>query len=191
MMARLVCVNEVVAAVIVASGAMTSAAADRAAPGDAVYRNLFREYLNRSEVEVGAKLDAAWQQLFRGDEATQRIYYPVGEDAAYVLDTGNDVRSEGISYGLMIAVQFDRRAEFDRLWTWAKRYMYHASGPRRGCFAWQCACDGRKLDPGSPSDGEEWIAMAAVAGLAADRSLAQPFVERLWAAPIPEGQWRY
>lgn len=33
--------------------------------------------------------------------------------------------------------------------------------------------------------------MAAVAGLAADPELAQPFVQRLWDAPIPTGKWRY
>jgi oligosaccharide reducing-end xylanase len=33
--------------------------------------------------------------------------------------------------------------------------------------------------------------MAAVAGLAADPDVARPFVQRLWAMPIPTGQWRY
>jgi oligosaccharide reducing-end xylanase len=35
------------------------------------------------------------------------------------------------------------------------------------------------------------VAMAAVAGLAADGGVARPFVQRLWDAPIPEGRWRY
>jgi oligosaccharide reducing-end xylanase len=34
-------------------------------------------------------------------------------------------------------------------------------------------------------------AMAAVAGLAADPEQARPFVQRLWDAPVPTGQWRY
>jgi len=34
-------------------------------------------------------------------------------------------------------------------------------------------------------------AMAAVAGLAADPALAKPFVQWLWEAPVPEGQYRY
>jgi oligosaccharide reducing-end xylanase len=33
--------------------------------------------------------------------------------------------------------------------------------------------------------------MAAVAGQAADPELARPFVQQLWDAPLPEGQWRY
>lgn len=123
-------------------------------------RNLFAEYLHRADADVDARITAAWTQFTAGDEQTERLLYPVGDDAAYILDTGNnDVRSEGMSYGMMIAVQLDHRAEFDRLWTWAKRHMQHRDGPRRGYFAWQCARDGRHLDPGSASDGEEWFAM--------------------------------
>jgi oligosaccharide reducing-end xylanase len=125
-----------------------------------VYRNLFRERSN-SDAAIQSKLDAAWQQLFYGDDDTQRVYYPVGEDMAYIMDIGHgDVRSEGMSYGMMIAVQLDKQAEFNRLWKWAKTYMYHGDGPRKGYFAWQCAPDGTMLDPNSASDGEEWFAMA-------------------------------
>jgi oligosaccharide reducing-end xylanase len=130
----------------------------RAAPAP---RNLFGELLGKSEAEVGAKLNTAWRQLFHGDNDTQRVYYPIGGDEAYIADTGNgDVRSEGMSYGLMIAVQLDHREEFDRLWKWTKTHMYHASGPHRGYFAWECSFDGRQLSPNSASDGEEWFAMA-------------------------------
>ena len=130
--------------------------ADAAAP-----RNLFRDLLGRSDAEVSAKLDAGFHQLFHGRDDTERLYYPAGADLAYIADTGNgDVRSEGMSYGMMIAVQLDHRDEFDRLWRWAKAHMEHADGPRRGYFAWRCTRDGRQLDPGSASDGEEWFATA-------------------------------
>ncbi len=46
------------------------------------YRNVFKEMLNKSDAEIQAKLDAAWQQLFYGDDDTQRVYYPVGTDMA-------------------------------------------------------------------------------------------------------------
>ncbi len=63
------------------------------------YRNLFHEYLGKSDAEIQAKIDAAWEQLFYGDDASERVYYPVGEDMAYIADIGNgDVRSEGMSY---------------------------------------------------------------------------------------------
>jgi oligosaccharide reducing-end xylanase len=138
--------------------APTAAPAGAFASG--IYRNLFRER-GKSDAAIEAKLDTAWQQLFYGDDDTQRVYYPVGDDMAYIEDIGNgDVRTEGMSYGMMIAVQLDKQAEFNRLWKWAKTYMYHGDGPRKGYFAWHCAPDGTMLDPNSASDGEQWFAMA-------------------------------
>ncbi len=123
--------------------------------------NLFATLLGKSEAELDAKLATAWKHFFTGDEGTQRLYYTVGTDLAYIADIGNqDVRSEGMSYGMMIAVQLDKKAEFDRLWRWANKFMRHTDGPRAGYFAWQCKFDGTIIDPGSASDGEAWFALA-------------------------------
>jgi oligosaccharide reducing-end xylanase len=124
-------------------------------------RNLFHELLGRTEAETDAKIQAAWQQFTGGDEQTQRLFYPVAGDMAYVPDINSqDVRSEGMSYGMMIAVQLDQRREFDRLWQWACTHMRQASGPYRGYFAWHADYQGRQLSAGPASDGEEWFVMA-------------------------------
>ncbi len=126
-----------------------------------VYRNLFKEYLGKSDEEIQARIDAAWEQLFYGSDASERVYFPVGEDMAYIADIGNgDVRSEGMSYGMMIAVQLDKKEEFDRLWKWTKTYMYQSEGPFQGYFAWHCTTEGEPLDANPASDGEEWFATA-------------------------------
>jgi len=126
-----------------------------------IYRNLFQEYLGKSDAEVQAKLEAAWQQLFYGDNDSQRVYYPVGVEMAYIEDIGNgDVRTEGMSYGMMIAVQLKKKPEFDRLWKWAKTYMYQTGGPYKGYFAWHCSTDGNQIDANPASDGEEWFVTA-------------------------------
>ncbi len=123
--------------------------------------NLFRELLGRDESELDKKIDAAWKHFFEGDANDARLYFEAGDDTAYIADIGNgDVRSEGISYGMMIAVQLNKRREFDRLWKWANVHMRHKSGPREGYFAWQCKFDGTQIDPGSASDGEAWFATA-------------------------------
>jgi len=125
------------------------------------YRNLFQEYLGKSDADVNARLEVAWDQLFYGNDDFERVYYPVDEDMAYIVDIGNsDVRSEGMSYGMMIAVQLDKQEEFDRLWKWAKTYMYQSDGPYQGYFAWHSTIDGIKLDSNPASDGEEWFVMA-------------------------------
>ena len=125
------------------------------------YRNLFDEYLGKSDAEIQKKIDSAWEQLFYGDDHSQRVYYPVGDDMAYIEDIGNgDIRSEGMSYGMMIAVQLDKKEEFDRLWKWTKTNMYQVDGPYMGYFAWHCTADGEKLDSNPASDGEEWFVTA-------------------------------
>lgn len=125
------------------------------------YRNLFKEQLGKSDAEIQEKLAAAWQHFFYGDDNSQRVYYPVGDDMAYILDVGNgDVRTEGMSYGMMIAVQMDKQEEFNRLWKWAMTYMYHRDGPYSGYFSWHNTPDGEPLDSNPASDGEEWFAMA-------------------------------
>ncbi|HVU34649.1 MAG TPA: glycosyl hydrolase family 8 [Opitutaceae bacterium] len=130
-----------------------------AASGD--YRNLFREYLGKSDADVKAKLDGAWHQLVEGDPDSQRLYYPVAGDMAYVPDIANhDVRTEGLSYMMMIAVQLDHQREFNAIWKFAKHYMGYDAGPFRGYFAWHTAFDGRRLSPGPAPDGEEWFTMA-------------------------------
>lgn len=124
------------------------------------YPNLLQAW-GLSEAEIQARIDATWNQLFYGDDQTERVYYPVDDDMAYILDVNNDdVRSEGISYGMMIAVQMDKQAEFNRLWAWAKHYMHHQDGQYAGYFSWQNLSDGKMLDTNSAPDGETWIVTA-------------------------------
>jgi len=125
------------------------------------YLNLFTELLGKSESLVNEKVDLAFNQLFYGDDKTQRVYYPVEPGMAYIKDINyNDVRTEGMSYGMMIAVQLNKKSEFDRLWKWAKTYMQHQSGASKDYFAWHCKTDGSILSENSASDGEEWFVMA-------------------------------
>lgn len=123
------------------------------------YTNLFLE-LGYAEEQINSKLEETWNQLFFG-EPDVRIYYPMGEDKGYLLDTGNlDVRTEGMSYGMMMAVQMNKKEEFDRLWNFSKTFLQHKEGPFKHYFAWHCKPDGRIISPGSAPDGEEFFAMA-------------------------------
>jgi oligosaccharide reducing-end xylanase len=126
-----------------------------------IYPNLFKDYLGKSDAEIQAKLDSAFDQLFYGDDSTERVYYPVGSDMAYISDIANeDVRSEGMSYGMMIAVQMNKKEEFDRLWKWTKTYMYQKDGGYAGYFAWHCKTDGTQLAANPAADGEVWFITA-------------------------------
>ncbi|WP_426446111.1 glycosyl hydrolase family 8 [Paenibacillus sp. S-38] len=138
---------------------MTLQQASRGAFYTGEYRNVFREY-GYAEEEITGRVHQAWLDIFFGDEHT-RIYFEAGEDEGYMLDTGNlDVRTEGMSYGMMMAVQLDEKEVFDRLWKWAKTHMYMTEGLHAGYFAWSCNTDGSKRAYGPAPDGEEFFAMA-------------------------------
>jgi endo-1,4-beta-D-glucanase Y len=129
------------------------------------YRNLLREIRpDISEADINVKLAGYWKSLFEGG-AEQRVVYPAAPTAdgpaAYVLDVNNaDVRSEGMSYGMMIAVQMGRKPEFDALWNWAATHMRYRTGPRAGYFRWQCQPKGCDKDAVPASDGEAYFATA-------------------------------
>ena len=123
------------------------------------YRNVFVEMGYKSEA-VYAKLDEIFNSLFYGPN---KIYFEVGDSMAYISDIKNhDVRTEGMSYGLMIAVQLDKKEIFDRLWRWGKKYMQHQEGPMKGYFAWSLKTDGTRNSQGPASDGELYYVTALI-----------------------------
>jgi oligosaccharide reducing-end xylanase len=130
------------------------------------YRNLFAES-KHTQKEIDAKITAAFQQLFHGDPQLQSIYFAAGRNPngplAYITDWNNhDVRTEGMSYGMMIAVQLNKKAEFDAIWNWAKTYMYIAdpNHPSFGYFSWSCKTDGTANEETPAPDGEEYFVMS-------------------------------
>lgn len=59
-----------------------------------------------------------------------------------------------------MTVQMDRKDLFDKLWCFARRYMYQSEGEMAGYFAWSVQLDGRHNAEGPAPDGEEYFAMA-------------------------------
>lgn len=144
-----------------------------------IYRNVFAE-AGYAETEIAARLEEIFQTLFYGSEE-ERIFHPVGADMGYIEDTGNhDVRTEGMSYGMMMCVQMNRKEEFDRLWKWAVTYMYMEDGWSAGYFAWSCQTNGERNADGPAPDGEEYFAMSLL------------FAEQRWGGGegiYDYGQW--
>lgn len=123
------------------------------------YRNVFKE-CGYGETEIQDRVEQTFATIFYGNEE-ERFYHEVGEDMAYLEDTGNhDVRTEGMSYGMMVCVQLDKKKEFDRLWKWVRNFMYIPDGPCCNYFAWSCKTDGTHNAEGPAPDGEEYFAMA-------------------------------
>jgi oligosaccharide reducing-end xylanase len=118
----------------------------------AQYKNVFAE-AGYKQAEIDEKINRTFDDLFKGPN---RIYFDVGDSMGYVSDLKNhDARTEGLSYGMMIAVQLNKKEIFDRIWRWSKKYLQHPDGPRAGYFAWSInPATMHKNSEGTASDGE-------------------------------------
>ena len=124
-------------------------------------RNIFLE-IGKNPKEIQEKLDKAYAHFFEGDADSQRICFDKAHDEAYIVDIGhNDIRSEGMSYGMTIAALLNRQDLFDKLWNFAQRYMKNKEGALAGYYSWQVStADFTMMDPGPAPDGEEYFAAA-------------------------------
>jgi len=126
------------------------------------YRNILQEY-GQTETAITNKVNAAWTSLFGGGANT--VYYTAGTDMAYILSVQtNDVRTEGMSYGMMIAVQMNEQTYFDKLFKWAVTYMRYntPSDPNYLYYKWQVAPNGTALGTTPASDGETYFVTALI-----------------------------
>lgn len=107
--------------------------------GPSSYPNVLSEVMGLSESMVSAEIDKVYDQLFHGDAATEAIYFRAGSDQAYIQDIlHGDVRTEGIGFGMMIAVQLDNPSEFDALWRYAESTLRIKAGPNSGYYGSFC-----------------------------------------------------
>lgn len=93
----------------------------------------------------------------------QSLLFAAGEDMAFIkaIDS-NDIRSEGMSYGMFIAVMMDDQETFDKLWKFTKTKIQNKSGPHEHFYAWQLNAKPPYLPIATnpAPDGEEYFAMA-------------------------------
>lgn len=130
----------------------TKESSDNSAINSGRYRNLLNG-AGYSQADINLKLNQTYYDLFEGPG---RIYFEVEDSLAYVSDLKNqDARTEGLSYGMMIAVQLNKKEVFDKIWRWSKKYLQHQDGPGEGYFAWSFNPKTmKKNSEGSASDGE-------------------------------------
>lgn len=151
------------------------------------YTSPFKTVLGKTDAEIQQKMDQLWSHYFKGRN-DEKIFYDSGGEA-YILDVkNNEVRSEGMAYGMMIAVQTDHKSEFDLLWRWAKNHMWNKSGQWDGYFAWQCTTSGSRKDNICCPEAEMYM-MASLL-FAANRWVddtymedAQYILKKMWENP--------
>jgi len=155
------------------------------APANRGTEDLFVQLLGKSEAEVDEKVNLAVHRFFGMGtnepnelirDAGYRVYYELPQDPSMAFiwaADSNDVRSEGMSYGMMLAVQMNLQHEFDRLWKFAHTFMqYPSDSPLRAWrnyFRWQGSVRAESAQKWSVKfgasttpapDGEEYFAAA-------------------------------
>ena len=116
---------------------------------------IFATVLGKSQTDIDSKVTTAVNRFFGigTSESTTptaatgyRCYYELPQDSSMAFiwaADSDDVRSEGMSYGMMIAVQMNMQPQFDRLWKFAKTYMQFPA--TSGTAAWRYYLSGRGL----------------------------------------------
>lgn len=72
-------------------------------------------------------------------------------------ENNNDTVSEGIGYGMLLAVWGNDAGTFDALWNYGKKYL-----DGKGLMNWQIASDGKVIGTGSATDADEDMAYALI-----------------------------
>lgn len=96
-------------------------------------------------------------------ESNTSVLFAAADNMAFVKAIhSNDILSEGMSYGMMLAVMNDDKTTFDKLWKFTKTYMQNKEGPQKDFFAWRLSTKApyEPLDENPAPDGEEYFAMA-------------------------------
>jgi oligosaccharide reducing-end xylanase len=125
-----------------------------------VYRNVFAE-MGKDQTEITQRIAKAYDTYFSTTDAN-RLYYEFSPVQAYIMDIAHDdIRSEGMSYGMMLAVQHNDQARFDKLWNFANAHMriVDPKHPSYRGYAWVVDTKGQICDENSAPDGEEYFAM--------------------------------
>jgi len=154
---------------LLACGSFTASAAFNQSPPatgasetNGAYRNLASEF---GKSGIQNKLTTNYNRMVSG---STRIYYEFGNNQAYIwTPDSNDVRTEGQSWAMTIAVMMDDQTRFDKLWRFAKTHQRNPlnSGPNelRGTFKWQLRINGNSvnvIDRAPAPDGELYYAFA-------------------------------
>jgi len=121
--------------------------------------NLLSDYGYNQE-KIDQKVESCWKTIFEGKK-TERLYFDAADDTGYILDPAEDmVLAEGMGYGMMMAVQMDKKEIFDKLWKWVATKMLLDEGDCKGHFCSTCTTTGKKKIKNPSPVGEEYFAMS-------------------------------
>ena len=102
-----------------------------------------------------AALDSTWQGLIRRN--IQPYSAGVGLIHRPKSEAPGDAVSEGVGYGMLVALYANDQASFNKMWDEANSTMWG-----KCYYNWQMSVDGKIVGTGAASDAEEDIALALI-----------------------------
>ena len=107
------------------------------------------------EAYWNAALDSTWQGLIRRNIQP----YSAGEGLIHrpKSETPGDAVSEGVGYGMLVALYSNDQASFNKMWDAANTIMWSSC-----YYNWQMAPSGKISGMGAASDAEEDVALALI-----------------------------
>ena len=102
-----------------------------------------------------AALDSTWQGLIRRN--IQPYSAGVGLIHRPKSEAPGDAVSEGVGYGMLVALYANDQASFNKMWDEANSTMWG-----KCYYNWQMSVDGKIVGMGAASDAEEDIALALI-----------------------------
>lgn len=103
---------------------------------------------------------AASPDTITAEEWAQYARRFVGPDGRVIdVDNGGQSHSEGQGYGMLIALAAGQRADFDRVWSFARKNLQVR---RDALFSWRWTPHAKVTDDNNASDGDILIAYALV-----------------------------
>ncbi|NLZ43969.1 MAG: hypothetical protein GX894_03845 [Clostridia bacterium] len=172
---------------------MAEVAEEQIRPGTPEYRQLVWSLRTHYPYPYSMAPDeAAADQLLQEAWENYKQYQITAEGAGGFLRVGKpdgETVSEGIGYGMLLAVIFDDREIFDGLWQYAKSHHNE-----KGLMDWKIGPDNRPTADGknSATDGDEDMAFALIAAdmkWGGYREDAERLVASIWQHQIEPGTY--
>ncbi|MCL2182574.1 MAG: glycosyl hydrolase family 8 [Chitinispirillia bacterium] len=117
----------------------------------------------RSMPKVSANYDTVIQKTWEGIKKRNVDAYSTGLVHRPKSNQPHDAVSEGVSYGMLLALYCNDQAYFNKIWNAGEQYMWVSTGyPVGNYYDWRVSRTGAKTGTGPASDADQDIALLLI-----------------------------
>ncbi len=122
--------------------------------------------------KVSTPLDTVLLKTWQGIKKRNIDAYSTGLVHRPKSEIPGDAVSEGVGYGMILALYANDQTYFNKIWDAGEKYMYNSAG----YYDWRVGTSGTKIGTGAASDADQDIALMLIyADLLVKKGIWQPF----------------